>query len=111
MLHEEGRALLAIAWRPQVGAGEVDDSTVRATFGRARDMLGVEIVIAFCPHVAGPPVCWCRKPLPGLVLEFARQRHVALGKSLLVGRAPADRTLADRLRLEYVSHDDFFGAA
>jgi aryl-alcohol dehydrogenase-like predicted oxidoreductase/histidinol phosphatase-like enzyme len=110
MLREEGRALLAIAWRPQVGAGEVDEPTVRATFERARDMMGVEIGIAFCPHVAGPPVCWCRKPLPGLVLEFARQRQVALEKSLLVGRAPADRTLAERLRLEYVPHEDFFDA-
>jgi aryl-alcohol dehydrogenase-like predicted oxidoreductase/histidinol phosphatase-like enzyme len=107
-LHEEGRALLAIAWRPQVGAGEADESTVRATFDRARDMLGIDIEMLFCPHVAGPPVCWCRKPLPGLVLEFARAHRVCLPGSVLVGRAPADRTLAERLGLEHIAHDVFF---
>ena len=28
--------------------------------------------VALCPHPGGPPTCWCRPPLPGLPLAFAR---------------------------------------
>ena len=31
---------------------------------------------AICPHPGGPPVCWCRPPLPGLLLAFARTHGV-----------------------------------
>ena len=30
------------------------------------------VMRALCPHPGGPPVCWCRPPLPGLILAFAR---------------------------------------
>jgi diketogulonate reductase-like aldo/keto reductase len=40
---------------------------------------------AICPHEAGPPSCWCRPPLPGLVLAFARARGVNPSRSILVG--------------------------
>jgi aryl-alcohol dehydrogenase-like predicted oxidoreductase/predicted kinase len=52
---------------------------------------------AICPHPAGPPVCWCRPPLPGLALAFARARDVDPARSALIGNAPAHRTLATTL--------------
>lgn len=107
-LGAEGWRLAALAWRPQIGSGDSVESDVRAAFDRARTLLDVEIEIAFCPHVAGPPVCWCRKPLPGLVLEFAHRHRVNLDRSTLVGRSPADRTLAERLGMSYVDRDSFF---
>lgn len=50
-----------------------------------------------CPHAAGPPSCWCRPPLPGLVLAFARAHGVDPSRSSLVGTSPAHRTLATTL--------------
>ena len=38
--------------------------------------ISASVETAVCAHPGGPPTCWCRPPLPGLVLEFAR-RHVA----------------------------------
>jgi histidinol phosphatase-like enzyme len=35
--------------------------------------------------------------MPGLVLQFARQRGVDLNRSVLVGPSAADRTLAERV--------------
>ena len=36
---------------------------------------GVQLEVLYCPHPAGPPICWCRKPLPGLgVAAVARHR-------------------------------------
>jgi aryl-alcohol dehydrogenase-like predicted oxidoreductase len=56
---------------------------------------------ALCPHAAGPPTCWCRPPLPGLLLAFARARGVDPARSTLIGTGPAHRTLAKTLGLTY----------
>ena len=57
---------------------------------------------ALCPHAAGPPICWCRPPLPGLPLAFARAHGVDPSRSILVGTGPAHRTLATTLGARYV---------
>jgi aryl-alcohol dehydrogenase-like predicted oxidoreductase/predicted kinase len=58
---------------------------------------------ALCPHGAGPPKCWCRPPLPGLPLAFARAHGVDPSRSVLVGTSPAHRTLATILGARYVA--------
>jgi AAA domain len=57
---------------------------------------------ALCPHAAGPPTCWCRPPLPGLPLAFARAHGVNPSRSMLIGTGPAHRTLATTLGARYV---------
>jgi aryl-alcohol dehydrogenase-like predicted oxidoreductase len=57
---------------------------------------------ALCPHAAGPPSCWCRPPLPGLPLAFARAHGVDPSRSILIGAGPAHRTLATTLGAQYV---------
>jgi aryl-alcohol dehydrogenase-like predicted oxidoreductase/histidinol phosphatase-like enzyme len=105
----EGWLLFAHAWRPQLSAGDVSAETVERSFERARELLGLGIDTRCCPHPAGPPVCWCRKPIPGLLLELAWRSGVSLGRSIVVGRGPADRTLAQRLGMTYREEGDFFG--
>jgi len=60
---------------------------------------------AVCTHPGGPPVCWCRPPLPGLLLEFARRHGVSPQRSLLVGGSTAHRTLANTLGARFVPVD------
>jgi len=60
---------------------------------------------AVCTHPAGPPVCWCRPPLPGLLLAFARAHGVAPQRSFVVGHSPAHRTLAATLGAGFVPVD------
>jgi hypothetical protein len=103
--------VFAHAWRPQVARGEIAMADVDACFARARSLLGIEVAFACCPHDAGPPVCWCRKPLPGSVLELAMRRSVALGESLVVARSAADRTMAERLGIPWKDSAAFFDAA
>jgi hypothetical protein len=106
LLRERARndwVIAAIAWRPQIDNGSTSVGRVHACFERVRALTAVDIDISYCPHPAGPPVCWCRKPLPGLLLSFAHRHDVALERSVFIGRAPADRTLADRLGMDY--HD------
>ncbi len=57
---------------------------------------------ALCPHGAGPPSCWCRPPLPGLPLAFARAHDVDSARSILIGCRPAHRTLAVTLGARYI---------
>jgi len=96
-----GFKLLAIAWRPQISEDKTTDSAVLACFERTKELLGTDVDFAYCPHPTGPPVCWCRKPLPGLVLQFAFRHRLALNQCLLIGRSPADRTLAARIGMNY----------
>jgi len=62
---------------------------------RYSQWLAYAIASALCPHAAGPPSCWCRPPLPGLPLAFARAHGVDPSRSVLVGNGPAHKTLAN----------------
>ena len=105
---EEGWRLFVHAWRPQVARREITLTTIDACFAHLRELLG-DADTAYCPHDAGPPVCWCRKPLPGSVLEFARRRNVDLARSIVVGTSAADRTMAARIGARFESFAAFFG--
>ncbi|MEA2683724.1 MAG: hypothetical protein QOK05_2052 [Chloroflexota bacterium] len=58
---------------------------------------------AMCPHGGGPPTCWCRPPLPGLLLDFSRRHGIDPARSTLVGVGPAHRTLATTLGAMYLA--------
>jgi histidinol phosphatase-like enzyme len=108
--HREQDWLLFIhAWRPQVSRKETSVQDVDACVARMRELLGAAVDIACCPHDAGPPVCWCRKPIPGSVLEFAWRRGVALTRSIVVGSSAADRTMAERIGARFEPSSSFFG--
>jgi predicted kinase len=89
---DEGWLLFAHAWRPKA-----TDAQVEAELAKARARFGADLELACCVHDAGPPACWCRKPIPGPVLEFVLRRGVSLEDSIVVARSAADRTMAERL--------------
>ena len=88
---------LIFDWSPD---GTVDDLAELVALLSA-DVSGL-VESALCPHPAGPPICWCRPPLPGLPLAFARKHGVDPARSILVGTSPAHRTLATTLGARYV---------
>lgn len=75
---------------------------------RLAELLGLSIVVARCGHPPGPPVCWCRKPLPGLALAIAHAHDVDLARSVHIGRGPADRGFAHRAGMRYADVADGF---
>jgi aryl-alcohol dehydrogenase-like predicted oxidoreductase/predicted kinase len=89
---------LIFDWSP----GEAPQTLDACIAELAADVVG-PVEGALCPHAAGPPSCWCRPPLPGLPLAFARTHGVDPSRSLLVGTASAHRTLASALGARYVS--------
>ncbi len=82
---------------------------VDAGFARMQELLGVGMEVEYCPHAAGPPVCWCRKPLPGLGVLLIERHKLDPSACIYVGAGHADPGFARRLGFEYRSADDFFG--
>jgi hypothetical protein len=66
-------------------------------------VVSARVEAGLCPHAAGPPSCWCRPPLPGLALAFARANSVDPARSILIGTGSAHRTLARTLGAAYIS--------
>lgn len=93
---ESGWLLFVHAWRPQVERGAVRPEDVAACLRQLSTQLGAADA-AYCPHDAGPPRCWCRKPIPGSLIEFAMRRNVSLERSIVVAASAADRTMAERV--------------
>ena len=108
---QDGWTLLGLAWRPEISEGTVSAAQVEATFARMRELLGVPMDIRHCPHGGGPPVCWCRKPLPGLGVEFIRRYALAPARCLYVGSGSLDPGFARRLGFRYVDCTQFLTGA
>ena len=95
--HDRDAPHLIFDWSP---GGAAD--AVTADVARLASEVAGPVESALCPHAAGPPTCWCRPPLPGLPLAWARTHGVDLSRSILVGSSPASRTLAKTLGARYV---------
>lgn len=61
--------------------------------------LGPDATVTICTHPAGPPVCWCRPPLPGAWLAFAHRHEVDPRRSAMIATSPTHRTMARALGL------------
>ena len=90
-------AIAGTTWQPGASA-----AAIHALAEHLQRLLGLELEVLACTHPAGPPICWCRKPLPGLALQLAHARDLDLSKTLHVGRGPADRGFALRAGMPYV---------
>ncbi|MGZ8694090.1 MAG: aldo/keto reductase, partial [Gaiellaceae bacterium] len=88
---------LVFDWRPDAAA-----DSLAAEVARLSARVSGPVERAVCRHGGGPPSCWCRPPLPGLLLAFARRHDVDPARSTLVGTSSAHRTLADTLGAVYV---------
>jgi len=101
----EGWMLLGLSWQPSIAENIATVEHVAAVFSRIRDRLGVPIEIAYCPHGGGPPICWCRKPLPGLGVVFITRYALDPAACLYVGSGSQDQAFARRLGLQYCDAD------
>jgi len=86
--------LAGTTWQPGL-------ASVAAHGERLAALLELPIHVMHCAHPAGPPVCWCRKPLPGLAFALAHAHALDLTRSLHLGQGPADRGFAARAQLRY----------
>jgi predicted kinase len=89
---------LVFDWIPDGGPGALAD-----TVAHVSTAVSGPVEAGMCPHAGGPPTCWCRPPLPGLPLAFARRHGIDPARSVVIGTGPAHRTLATTLGALYVA--------
>lgn len=106
--HDEDFLLLGISWHPEIAMGTASEAQVTSCFVRTHELLGVTLDVLYCPHGDGPPVCWCRKPLPGLGVLFVERHRLDASRCLYVGDAGNDRAFARRLGFQYRDQREFF---
>jgi aryl-alcohol dehydrogenase-like predicted oxidoreductase/predicted kinase len=98
---QAGYRLLGISWQPEIAEGTRSEEVVKAMFARECERLGLDVDVECCPHAAGPPRCWCRKPLPGLGVVFVNRYRLDPAQCLYVGAGPHDIGFARRLGFRF----------
>jgi len=104
----EGWLVLGLSWQPEIAAGTRSDAEARAVFARMQEVLDLSLDVEYCPHAAGPPACWCRKPLPGLGVLLTHRHRLNPAKCIFVGAGPQDPGFARKLGFAYQHADGFF---
>lgn len=105
---DEGWRLLGLSWQPGIADGTQSRETTEAILGRLNERLGLAIEVEICPHAAGPPRCWCRKPLPGLGVVFVQRHRLDPAQCIYVGAGAQDAAFARRLGFDYRDAAQFF---
>ncbi len=87
---------LIFAWLPDGDAPLVEAAKNLASTLNAENPANPKFTVetAACTHPGGPPICWCRPPLPGLLLAFAWRHRVDPARLTVVGASAAHRRLA-----------------
>lgn len=90
-----GWTIAGTTWQPGLASSDALAARLAALLGAGA------IDVMHCAHPAGPPICWCRKPMPGLALALAHRHGLDLARSLHLGKGPADRGFAARAGMRY----------
>ncbi|MEM6294555.1 MAG: aldo/keto reductase [Myxococcota bacterium] len=83
--------IIVIAWQPTEGQVRALDAL--------RVRVGAPLPLHACTHPPGPLVCWCRPPMPGLLLAAAHEHGLSLGAATYVGPDPFAARFAAACRL------------
>jgi aryl-alcohol dehydrogenase-like predicted oxidoreductase/predicted kinase len=94
---DAGWIICVLSWQPGIEDGPRTDADVRASFAAVGDRAGLRFDLDICPHGAGPPRCWCRKPLPGLGVVLIHRHALDPAECVLVGDGPQDAGFARKL--------------
>jgi aryl-alcohol dehydrogenase-like predicted oxidoreductase/predicted kinase len=98
---EPAVAHLLFDWRPDAAPDALAPERERLAA-----LAAGPVEATLCTHGGGPPRCWCRPPLPGLPLAFARRHGIDPARSTLIGTSAAHRALAAALGCRYVAADN-----
>jgi predicted kinase len=105
----DGWQMCGLSWQPEIAARSTAREEVETGFAAMQRQLGVDLDIRYCPHAAGPPVCWCRKPLPGLGVLLIERYKLDPAKCIYIGDGPQDPGFARKLGFVHREAAPFFG--
>ncbi len=105
---DKGYILLGISNQSGVAKGELTEQTAIELFEHTNKELGIDIEYRFCPHQSAPLSCYCRKPMPGVFVEFMLKHKLNRKECVFVGDMTTDKTFAKRAGIQYYDHAEFF---
>ena len=105
---DKGYRLLGCSNQSGIHKGEVSDEAVKELFEYTNQQLGIDIEYRYCPHQSAPISCYCRKPMPGVFVEFMLKYKLNPKECIFVGDMTTDETFAKRAGIQYVDQAEFF---
>ena len=102
---EDGYLILGLSWQPEIADATRTDADVAAIFAHMNALVGFPIDVEYCRHPAGPPSCWCRKPLPGLGVLLIHRHQLDPAQCVYIAGGSADPGFARKLGFKYRHHD------
>ena len=98
---DEGHLIFGLSWQPEIAGGTRTPSEAAAVFARMSELVGFPSDVEYCPHPAGPPTCWCRKPLPGLGVLLIHRYRLDPAQCVYIGSGNADPGFARKLGFSF----------
>ena len=105
---KKGYLLLGASNQSGIAKGLVADDVVKGLFDYTNQQLGIDIEYRYCPHQSAPISCYCRKPMPGMGVEFILKHKLNRKECIFVGDMTTDKTFAQRCGFQYVDQAEFF---
>jgi HAD superfamily hydrolase (TIGR01662 family) len=105
---DKGYKLLGVSNQSGVSKGELSYDVAQELFDYTNNQLGLNIDYRFCPHQSAPISCYCRKPMPGIGVEFILKYKLNRKECIMIGDLTTDRTFASRCGFQYVDQADFY---
>lgn len=105
---EKGYSLFGASNQSGISKGVLTEVEARACFQKTNELLGLPILVNYCPHTASPTTCYCRKPCPGLLIDHIFKNKLDPKEVIFVGDQTSDRTAAARLGIKYLHESEFF---
>ena len=105
---EKGYLLLGVSNQSFVAKGDFTLEELIDCFDNTHALLGIDFEYKFCPHPAFPQICYCRKPMPGMGVEYIEKYKLDASQCIMVGDMKVDNTFANRCGFPFVHADEFF---
>lgn len=105
---EDGYLIFGVSNQSGISDNNPTEDIARKCFEATNKQLGISIPYSFCPHHAAPISCYCRKPMPGLGIDFVFRHDLNPAQCIMVGDQTTDETFAKRCGFAYESAESFF---
>jgi len=105
---KKGYLLLGVSNQSFVAKGDFTIGQLIECFENTHNLLGIDFEYKYCPHPAFPQVCYCRKPMPGMGVEYIEKYKLNPFQCIMVGDMKVDNTFANRCGFQFVYANDFF---